>query len=128
MRINPPRQTLGFTLLEVLVALAIIAIALSAAIGTASRTTEIEIYLKQKTFAEWVAMNKVVEMRARHDWPSIGRSNGTAEMGDINWKWTVEVKNTPDQTVRRLEISVQPETQRDEAATAMVVAFLGKPP
>jgi general secretion pathway protein I len=127
MRINSLRRLTGFTLLEVLVALAIIAISLSAAINAVSSATNTATYLKQKTFAEWVAMNKVAEMRLRHDWPAIGRSNGTAQMSDITWKWTMEVKNTPDQSVRRLEVSVQPESQREDAATAMVVAFLGKP-
>lgn len=127
MRVRTRRRLAGFTLLEVLVALAVIAIGLAAAISAVSAATNTASYLKQKTFAEWVAMNKVVEMRLQHGWPSIGRTNGTAEMSDITWKWTLEVKSTPDQSVRRLEVSVQPESQREDAATAMVVAFLAKP-
>jgi general secretion pathway protein I len=117
----------GFTLLEVLVALAVIAIGLSAAINAVSEATNTATYLKQKTIAEWVAMNKVVELRMRHDWPAVGRSNGTAEMADVTWKWTLEVKTTPDPSVRRLEVSVQPDSQRSDESTASIVAFVGKP-
>lgn len=117
----------GFSLLEVLVALAIITISLSAAIRVVSEATTTSIYLKEKTLAEWVAMNKVVEMRMRRDWPAVGISNGTAEMGDVTWKWTMEVKDTPDQSVRRLEIAVKPESQAGDESTAFVAAFVGKP-
>lgn len=117
----------GFSLLEVLVALAIITIGLSTAIKVVSEATTTSIYLKEKTLAEWVAMNKVVEMRMRRDWPAVGISNGTAEMGDVTWKWTMEVKDTPDQSVRRLEIAVKPESQTGDESTAFVAAFVGKP-
>ena len=117
----------GFTLLEVLVALAIITIALSAAIKTTSEATNISIYLKEKTFAQWVASNKVVEYRMRRDWPGVGRSNGTATMGDVEWSWVVEVKDTLDLTVRRIEISVKPAAQKEDNPTVFMVAFMGRP-
>lgn len=118
--------TKGFTLLEVLVALAIITISLSAAIRVVAENTNTTIYLKEKTMAEWVALNKIVELRLKHQWPAAGVSNGTADMGDVTWKWTLEVKDTPDQTVRRLEVSVKPESQKSDESTAFVVAFIGK--
>lgn len=108
-------------------ALAVIAIGLAAAINAVSSATSTSIYLKEKTFAEWVAMNKVVELRLQRTWPAVGTSNGTAEMGDITWKWTLEVKTTPDASVRRLDVAVQPQAQKADAPTASVVAFLGKP-
>lgn len=117
----------GFTLLEVLVALAVITISLSSVIKVASEATSTAIYLKEKTFAQWVAENKVVEYRMRRDWPAVGRSTGTANMGDVEWGWLVEVKDTPDPTVRRLEVSVKPAAQKEENPTVFVVAFMGRP-
>jgi general secretion pathway protein I len=117
----------GFTLLEVLVALAVITISLSAVIKVVSETTNTTIYLKEKTLAQWVASNKVVEYRMRRDWPAVGRSNGTATMGDVEWGWLVEVKDTPDPTVRRLEVSVKPATQKADDPTVFIVAFMGRP-
>ena len=117
----------GFTLLEVLVAMALITISLSSVIKVVSETTSVSIYLKEKTFAQWVASNKVVEYRMRRDWPAVGRSNGTATMGDVEWGWLVEVKDTPDLTVRRLEVSVKPAAQKEENPTVFIVAFMGRP-
>ncbi len=117
----------GFTLLEVLVAMALITISLSSVIKVVSETTSVSIYLKEKTFAQWVASNKVVEYRMRRDWPAVGRSNGTATMGDVEWGWLVEVKDTPDPTVRRLEVSVKPAAQKEENPTVFIVAFMGRP-
>lgn len=119
-------RAVGFTLLEVLVALAIITISLSAAIRIVAQNTNTTIYLKEKTMAEWVALNKIVETRLKHQWPATGVSNGTADMGDVTWKWTLEVKDTPDQNVRRLEVSVKPDSQKSDESTASVVAFIGK--
>ncbi len=117
----------GFTLLEVLVAMALITISLSSVIKVVSETTSVSIYLKEKTFAQWVASNKVVEYRMRRDWPAVGRSNGTATMGDVEWGWLVEVKDSPDPTVRRLEVSVKPAAQKEENPTVFIVAFMGRP-
>jgi len=117
----------GFTLLEVLVAMALITISLSSVIKVVSETTSVSIYLKEKTFAQWVASNKVVEYRMRRDWPAVGRSNGTAIMGDVEWGWLIEVKDTPDPTVRRLEVSVKPAAQKEENPTVFIVAFMGRP-
>ena len=117
----------GFTLLEVLVALALITISLSSVIKVASEATSTSIYLKEKTLAQWVASNKVVEYRMRRDWPAVGRSNGTAKMGDVEWGWLVEVKDTADPLVRRLEVSVKPAAQKADDPTVFLVAFMGRP-
>ncbi len=118
----------GFTLIEVLVAVAVLSFSLMAAIKVASEVTLSAIHMQEKTFAQWVAMNKVAELRLQKSWPSVGRSNGDLEYADRSWHWKVEVTSTQDASVRRAEVSVFPEVEKDaEAPTILITAFLGKP-
>ena len=118
----------AFTLIEVLVAMAVLSMSLMAAIKVASEVTASATHMQDKTLAQWVAMNKVAEMRLQENWPSVGRSNGDIEMADRSWHWEVEVKTTPDNSVRRLEVSVLPENEKgSDTPTVFVTAFLGKP-
>lgn len=118
----------GFTLIEVLVAMAVLSLSLLAAIKVATEVTTSAIHLQDKTYAQWVAMNKVAETRLQNAWPAPGRSNGEMDMAGRSWHWQMEIKNTEDANVRRLEIGVLPETEKDsKTPTAFVAAFLGKP-
>lgn len=116
----------GFTLIEVLVALAILAIALSGLIKGGSDNAVNAAYLGEKTMAHWVAMNKVAELQLQMKWPAIGVRHGTAEMGDQEWRWETEINTTPDRDVRRLVVTVS--GINDDGVLDSVVAFLPKPP
>lgn len=104
----PGRRTAGFTLLELMVALAILAIALPAvmrAVGSATRQLD-EVRLR--TLAGWVADNRLAEHRARGDWLPVGRSEGRSEQGGLSFGWAEEVQATPNAQFRRVDISVWP--------------------
>jgi len=118
----------AFTLIEVLVAMAVLTLSLLAAIKVASEVTTSAIHMQEKTLAQWVAMNKVAEARLQKNWPAIGRSNGDIEYADRSWHWQMEVKSTPDNSVRKVEVGVLPESDKDaETPTVLITAFLGKP-
>ena len=118
----------AFTLIEVLIAMVVLAMSLLAAIKVATEVTNSAIHMQDKTIAQWVAMNKVTEMRLQTTWPSVGRSNGNVEMASRSWHWQMEIRNTEDQDVRRLEVAVSPESEKDdETPTVLITAFLGKP-
>jgi general secretion pathway protein I len=123
-----PRQQHGFTLLEVIVAILVLGLGMMAAIKTVSVVSVKANNLQNKTYAQWVALNKVAEMRLQRSWPGTGKSEGESDMADRSWHWVMEVENTPDKDVRRLKVSVTPESEKnDKAATAEVTAFLGRP-
>ena len=115
----------GFTLLEVLVALAVLAIAMAALIKVSGSNASNAAYLKEKTFAHWVAVNKANELRLADTWPSVGTSKGTVFMAEQEWRWQVKVSNTPDKNVRRLDIQVNREGA--EGSAANISAFTGRP-
>ena len=85
----------GFTLLEVLIALAIVAMSVGALLGTVTSSASNVIYLKDKTLAEWVALNRLTEMRIDQNMPDQGKRNGNTVMGGMRWEWEEEVIELP---------------------------------
>ncbi len=120
------RRTGGFTLLEILVALTIVALALGAAISGTGGHVESTDHLRNKTIAHWVALNRVTELQVAEPWPALGASSGSEEMTHREWRWTADVKQTPDAGVRRLEVAVTPAASPD-AVLARVTAFTTAP-
>lgn len=84
----------GFTLVEILVALAIIAIALGALIKSSGNHTRSAAYLKQKTLAHYVAVNEMEQLRLAEDWPDTGTERGSSEMAGHEWYWTRVIERT----------------------------------
>jgi general secretion pathway protein I len=103
----------GFTLLEVLVAVTVLALALTAIISGGSSYARSAASLRDKTLALWVARNKLAEIEMLPVWPQSGNSNDDVQMGGDTWTWRVDVGATQDPTLRRVNISVQ---KKSEAA------------
>jgi general secretion pathway protein I len=116
----------GFTLLEILIALAILAIALSSIIAVASNQSVNVAYLRDKTLAHWVAMNKMTELQVSNQWPATGKKRGDEEMGLQKWYWKREISKTPDDRVRQVEIRVY-RNRDDENSVSRLVSFLSQP-
>lgn len=116
----------GFTLLEVLVALAILAIALASLIKAATENAENIRYLRDKTLAHWVAMNVVTNIQVRQQWLAPGKHQGTSKMADREWFWTVSVSETVDKELRRLDVQVR-DQEDAPVSLAIVTGFIGLP-
>lgn len=96
----------GFTLVEVLVALAIVAIALLSALRAAGQGTNNVGELRSRLLAGWVAENLLAEHRARADWLPLGMQRGTARQGGLDFAWREEVIATPNAAFRRVDVRV----------------------
>lgn len=118
----------GFTLLEVLVALAVIAFSLAAAASAVSGNTRNASGLQQRTYAHWVAMNKMAELHVDKKWPSIRTTKGSALMARHEWFWAIKVSKTPDNKdfMRRVDITVRAD-EDDESPLVTLTGFVGKP-
>ncbi len=115
----------AFTLLEVMVALAIIAITLGAIIENTTSSNRNAQYLRDKTVAGWVAMNQITLVRAKRQWSSVSNKHGNVEMAGQEWLWKMKILKTDNNDMRRLEVEVFSE-QDEEVPLARVTGFLGK--
>lgn len=96
----------GFTLLETLVALAILAIALAAILRTAGAETRHAEDLRLRLLADWVAQNRLALHAARGDWLAIGAQNGEETQAGVRLLWREEIGATPNPAFRRIEVGV----------------------
>ena len=117
----------GFTLVEVLVALAIVSIALLAALRAAGQGTSNFGELRARLLAGWVAENVLAEQRARGDWLPLGLQRGRGQQGGLDFAWREEVVATANPAFRRVDVFVfaVPEESR---SLARVTGFLVQPP
>jgi len=96
----------GFTLVEVLVALAIVSIALLSALRAAGQGTNNVGELRSRLLAGWVAENLLAEHRARADWLPLGVQRGSSREGGLDFAWREEVIATPNAAFRRVDVRV----------------------
>ena len=113
----------GFTLLEVLVALAVLTIGLGTVIKVAGSQASQLAYLKDKTIALWVANNKVNDVKL-NKWPSTGTSSGHEFMASQEWQWKLKVSNTADEELRRLDVEVKRANEQGEPVIRFI-SFVG---
>jgi len=101
------RSARGFTLLEVLIALAIVALSAGALMGTITSSASNISYLKDKTLSEWVALNVLTDIRIGQQMPDPGKRTGNAEMGGLRWQWEQEVSELPVKGMWRIDVRVR---------------------
>lgn len=106
LRPDGSRRARGFSLLEVLVALAVLALGMAAVVRTAGQQATLLRQAREHAFAQWVASNAITEARLAHDLPDSGLREGVADMGGRRWRWRMQIAATPVAGVRRLEVSV----------------------
>lgn len=123
--VSPMKSAKGFTLVEVLVALVILAVALSAMIKTASENTVNTAKLRDKYFASLVATNKINEIRAARTLPKSGTSNGNVDMARQSWHWNIKVDKTPDESLRKLTVDISAEHDQDHIIYTLT-SYLGE--
>lgn len=96
----------GFTLLESLVALAILAIALAAVLRATGASTNHVDALRQRLLADWVAQNRIALHAGRSDWLPVGSQQGEEAQAELKFIWQEEVSTTPNPSFRRIQVSV----------------------
>lgn len=116
----------GFTLVEALVALAIIAIALISALHVAADSSANVGELRARLLAGWVAENILAEHRARGDWLAPGIYRGRQREGGLDFAWRQEVVTTPNPAFRRIDIFVY-DASGDAHVLAHFTAMLVNP-
>jgi general secretion pathway protein I len=96
----------GFTLIEILVAVAILAVALAATTRAASLATDGALETRQRLLATWAAENRVAELRARRIYPPVASTRMNVEQGGLALVIDETVTDTPNPVIRKVELSV----------------------
>lgn len=118
-----PRR--GFTLIEIMVALAVITIALGAIIESTTSSNRNLQYLRDRSVASWVASNELARFRAQRIWSSRSSRQGSVEMAGREWQWKMQIHKTDDPNMRRIEIQVFAEDAPDQPL-ARINGFSGR--
>ncbi len=122
-RIMPLRNNLtGFTLIEVLLALAVISIALTALLKATSQNTAFTDKLKEKTLGHWVAMQGISSIQLGLVSLNLSQeSTYTIEMAGHTWYWRAMVKPTALKHMQ--QISVRVSSKKDSQFSAPLIAY-----
>ncbi len=100
------RSSRGFTLVEVLVALMVVAIGLTALMTAVSGAARTSGYLRDKTLAEWIALNRITEVRLTTN--KLGQNNdlGQLEFANRTWHYDTRYFDTSIATMKRVVVRV----------------------
>ncbi|WP_267873516.1 type II secretion system minor pseudopilin GspI [Ferrimonas sediminicola] len=117
----------GFTLLEVMVALAVFALAAVAVVNSAGEQLSAVPILREKTFADYVAHNRLVDARLEQEFPDLGTGKrGRVELAGRQWYWRQEVVKTTDEEFRAIRVKVSLDEGFDSVISE-VTTYVAKP-
>lgn len=102
---NKPSK--AFTLLEVLIAMAIFSLAAVGLLTNLNVYQNAQVTSIQRTVGHWVAMNQVAETRLDKRWPNVGVTRGSTEMSRKTWHWIQTVSKTTEKNLRKVEVEVR---------------------
>ena len=114
------KHSAGFTLIEVMVALTIIAISLGALLNTSGAQANSASYLKQKTLAHWVAVNELTQMRIDKEFPDLGDKKGSTSMANHDWYWIRTTKKTEDEDALEVTFTLYADKDYEKNLTSLI--------
>jgi general secretion pathway protein I len=115
----------GFTLVEVVVALAIVAIGMLAVFKTIGDTVNNVSTLRDRSFAAWIADNRITELRLSGLMPSVDETTGDLEYAGRRWHWVARVSQTPVEGLRRVDVRVRREGDAPDSSLVSLAGFIG---
>ncbi len=110
----------GFTLIEVLVALAIVAVALLAALRAVGAMAQNNSELRMRLLAQISAENRIAELRIARAFPDIGSRTVACPQGKLSLECVEETKGTPNPLFRRIEVRVYDGTDRSRVLAELI--------
>jgi general secretion pathway protein I len=113
------RTARGFTLIEVMVALAIVSIGLIAVFNAIIQMAHSTSVLRERALADWIAMNEISAIRIAGNFPDVGNFDGTTEFAGREWRWEARISETGVSDLRRIDMSVGYEEFPEDSITIM---------
>ena len=115
----------GFTLVEVMVALAIVAFSLTAIAASMNQMIDAANSMRERTYASWIAQNKITELRMANATPETSTSSGEVTYANSDWEWRAVVAETGVENFYRIDVSVS--HAGSEYIVRTVTGFVGEP-
>jgi general secretion pathway protein I len=115
----------GFTLIEVMVALAIVAFSLTAITASMNQMIDAANSMRERTYASWIAQNKITELRMANATPETSSSSGEVTYANADWEWQATVSETGVDNFYRIDVSVS--HAGSEYIVRTVTGFVGEP-
>lgn len=118
-------RSAGFTLLEVMVALGIAALSLTAVTAAMSQMVDAANSMKDRTYASWIAQNKIAELRLSNIVPEVSEDSGEVEYAGLEWTWRSTISETGVENLYRVDVAVS--FVDSDAVIRTVTGFIGEP-
>ena len=115
----------GFTLIEVMVALAIVAFSLTAIAASMGQMIDTANAMRERTYASWIAQNEIAEMRLANVIPEVTSTSGEVDYAGTEWAWRAVVSETGVENLFRVDVTVSYAGSPDSIRT--VSGFIGEP-
>ena len=119
------KKNKGFTLLEILVALAVVSVTLIGVVKVTGQAATQTQLMTEQMFANWVAANQMAKLHITETFQKTGQSKGDDEMANMNWTWVQTTTTTDVKEIHRVEIEVWKEG--NENSSAKLVGFSANP-
>ena len=120
------KKSNGFTLVEVLVAMTILAVGVSALVSSSGASAFRSGKLREKEMGRWVAANHLATLQALPSWPDLGSKNTEVDMAKQRWFINTRTRRLEDKDLRRLDIEVRLNPDSDSYIYS-VTGFVGNP-
>jgi general secretion pathway protein I len=108
-----------------MVALVIISLALAGVAGSMGQMIDTANTMRDRTYASWIAQNKVTELRLSGILPEVGETSGEEDYANTTWIWSAEVSETGVENLMKVDVSVF--YPGDDQPVRVVTGFVGEP-
>ena len=125
MTSNLTNRSAGFTLIEVMVALTIVALSLGAVAASVSQMVDAGTTMRERTYASWIAQNKIAELRLANVVPEVSDTSGELEYAGHEWAWRANISETGVENLFRVDVAIS--YPGSDVAIRTVSGFIGEP-